>query len=233
MIILWSVLIFLIIMNKNITLGIAEDHLILRQGLISLVKEFGDLKLLFDVGNGKELLEQLKQHKPDVVLLDIEMPVMDGSEALCKIRERYPELKVVVLTNYYQESFIIEFLKKGVSAFLPKNAGIEKIISTIRAVFEEGSFYDNGVASVLTKTMAHAGEVRGDIRRADLNLTRQELNIIRLMCQNKSSSEIAKQLFISVRTVEGHRLHIRQKTNCKNNMDLAAFSIKNNLLSFI
>ena len=216
-------------MKKKIKIGIADDHLFVRQGLISLLKEFEEIVVLFDVGNGKEVLEKLKNHTPDIILLDIEMPVMDGVEVFDKIKIQYPTINVIIVSSHYQDSFIIEFVKKGVAGFLNKNSSIEKMVKVITAIFLEGYYYDGTISLIISKAISHSPEKNDIVHRPDLNLTDREIYIIRLICLNRTSLEISKELFISVRTVEGHRLHIRQKTNCKNAMDLIIFSIQNNL----
>lgn len=219
-------------MKNSIKIAIADDHLFVRQGLVALLKEFETIEVLFDVNNGKEALEMLKKHHPDIVLLDIEMPVMDGAETFDKIKTRYPGIKVIILSSHYTDSYIIEFVKKGVAGFLNKNTSIEKIIEVITAIYKDDFYYDCAVALIMSRVITFATETTHQKIRADLNLTDQELTIVKLICKNKTSAEIANQLFISIRTVEGHRLHIRQKTNCKNTMDLVAFSIKNNIVSY-
>lgn len=218
-------------MKNSIKIGVADDHLFVRQGLVSLLKEFEGLKVLFDVGNGKQVFDMLKKHSPDILLLDIEMPVMDGAEVVDKIKIKYPSIKVIILSSHYKDSYIIEFVKKGVAGFLNKNSGIEKIVEVITSIHKEGYFFDKTISLIMSKAAMYSNEtVTGEIK-PNLNLTDQEINIIRLICKNKTSAEIARQLFISVRTVEGHRLHIRQKTNCKNLIELITFSVQNNIMS--
>ncbi len=218
-------------MKKPIKIGVADDHLFVKQGLISLLKEFEEVQVVLDASNGKELLEQLKKAKPDVILLDIEMPVMDGAEAFEKLKSKFPAVRVIIVSTHYKDSYIIDFIKKGAAGFLGKNTSIEKIVEAIKMVHKQGYYYDNAVSLILAKAISHTIESQPEIHRPDLHLTDREIRIIRLICLNKPSSEIAKLLFISVRTVEGHRLHIRQKTNCKNAMDLITFSIRSNLIS--
>jgi len=217
-------------MKKPIKIGIADDHLFVRQGLISLLKEFEEIKVLFDVGNGKEVLEKLKNQMPDIILLDIEMPVMDGAEVFDKIKIKYPAIKVIIISSHYKDAYIIEFVKKGAAGFLSKNSSIEKIVEVVTAIYKEGYYYDSAISLIMSKAISHTLENSAVVHRPDLNLTDREIFVIRLICLNKTSIEIAKELFISVRTVEGHRLHIRQKTNCKNPLDLITFSIQNNLI---
>lgn len=218
-------------MNKSIKIGIAEDHLLTRQGLISLLKEFDDIRILFDVSNGRDLLESLKASMPDIILLDIEMPVMNGREAFEKIKLKYPKLKVIIISMHFKDSYIIEFVKKGVNGFLNKNSSIEKIVDALYNVHKFGHYYDNTVSLILAKTVA--GEFAHSLEHisASTGFTSREIEIIRLLCLNKSNREIAEELNISVRTVEGHRLHIMKKTSCKNAAELTTFAIQNNFVT--
>lgn len=218
-------------MTKSIRIGVADDHCMVRQGLVSLLKEFEDMEIVFEAENGKEVLDLLKLNDEiDILLLDIEMPIMDGVEVFKKIRSKYPSLKVIVVTSHNEDRYIVEFLKSGAAGFLGKNNCIEKFMEAIRDVHENGFHYDASVSLIMAKAASNeTNDV--SIHRPDLNLTDQELTIIRLICLNKTNKDIAEKLFISVRTVEGHRLHIRQKTNCKTPIDLTTFSIRNNLLS--
>jgi len=218
-------------MNKPIKIGIAEDHLLTRQGLISLLKEFDNIKVVFDVSNGRELLESLKSGVPDIILLDIEMPVMNGREAFEKIKIKYPKLKVIIISMHFKDSYIIEFVKKGVNGFLNKNSSIEKIVDTLNNVHKFGHFYDNTVSLILAKTVAREFAPPMEEIFAATGFTSREIEIIRVMCLNKSNREIADELNISVRTVEGHRLHIMKKTSCKNAAELTTFAIQNNFVT--
>jgi DNA-binding NarL/FixJ family response regulator len=140
-------------MKKRIHLGIADDHLVLRQGLISLLKEYEHLNIVLSVNNGKELMEELKKTKPDIILLDIEMPLMNGREALEKITIQYPKIKVIMISQYFTDAYIIEFIKNGACGFLPKNCDIEKIVDAIQLVHENGEYYDNKVSSAMAAVL--------------------------------------------------------------------------------
>ena len=218
-------------MTKLIQIGIAEDHLLTRQGLISLLKEFEGINVMFDVANGRELLDTLKKSVPDIILLDIEMPVMNGREVFEKIKVKYPKLKIIIISMHFKDSYIIEFVKKGASSFLNKNSSIEKIVDALFSVHEHGFYYDNTVAMIMAKSIASNCIPPSEDILELTDITSREIEIIRLICLNKSNKEIAESLSISVRTVEGHRLHIMKKTNCKNALELTTFAIQNNFVS--
>jgi len=220
-------------MKRRIHIGIAEDHLLVRQGLVSLLSNYQEINILFDVSNGRELMNELKYSKPDIILLDIEMPVMNGREALERIKVKYPKIGVIIISMHFQDSYIVEFIKKGAGGFLPKNCDVEKIVDTIRAVHEKGRFYDDKVAAIMSKVFSNPSE--DSIAPPELpamNITGREVEILRLLCANKNNREISDHLRLSVRTVEGHRFSIMKKVNCKTIPELTAFALKNNLISF-
>src|SRR6218665_3525989 len=143
-------------MKAPVNIAIAEDFELFRQGLMSLLQEEQSIKVLFDAENGKDLLDKLQSQKPDVVLMDIRMPVMDGRQALDIIRDQFPHIKVIILSMHNSETYISDFIAAGASGFLAKNCAIEKIIDAIHAVHDQGYYYDErvskSVVSELVKT---------------------------------------------------------------------------------
>jgi DNA-binding NarL/FixJ family response regulator len=216
-------------MKKPINIALAEDHLLLRQGLITLFKEYEEIKVLFDVSNGKELLDELKKSKPDVILLDIEMPIMNGKEALLKIKEKYPALKVIMISSYYDDAYITEYLLLGAVGFLPKHFDIEKVIDAIFAVYEQGYYFDNKISTSLVVKLMKSKAVNPTL--PNQILSNREIEILKLTCLEKTSKEISEELFISQRTVEGHRKQIMIKTKAKNVVGLVMYAIKNKIIS--
>lgn len=216
-------------MKKRIHLGIADDHLVLRQGLISLLKEYDHLNIVLSVNNGKELMEELKKTKPDIILLDIEMPLMNGREALEKITIHYPKIKVIMISQYFTDAYIIEFIKNGACGFLPKNCDIEKIVDAIQLVHENGEYYDNKVSSAMAAVLKKTPNTINELI-STTKFTIREFEIFKLICQKKSNSEIADNLHLSIRTIEAHRLNIYKKSNTSNIFELIEYAILNNLL---
>ncbi len=216
-------------MSRKINIGMADDHVVLRQGLKALLNEYEDIKVKIDVSNGRELLEELKTCKIDVLLLDIEMPIMDGRETLDKLKVKYPKLKVIIMSMHFNDSYIIEFIRNGACGFLPKNCDIEKIVDAIYSVHEKGFYSDTKVSTVMAKMIQRipTGEMLSI--EAEL-LTEREIEVLKLICSQKTNAEIADILSKSIRTIEGHRLNICKKTNTNNVMDLIAFAKKNSLI---
>lgn len=216
-------------MRKKIHIGIVDDHLVLRQGLRLLLREYDHLNVILDVGNGKELLDALRSSMPDVILLDIEMPVMNGKETLDKLTEKFPKVKVIMMSTHFNDGYIIEFIKNGACGFISKNSDIEKIVDAIQSVYELGYYYDHRVSAVMAKMIKSLPSATKLV--PDTELTRREVQIIKLICDKKTNNEIARLLSLSVRTIEGHRYNICKKTNTSNTLELIEFVVQNNLLA--
>ncbi|MES2515852.1 MAG: response regulator transcription factor [Bacteroidota bacterium] len=215
-------------MAKRINIGIADDHLVLRQGLVSLLKEYDNLNVILDVNNGKELMEELKNKKPDIILLDIEMPIMNGKVALEKMQIKYPNLKVIIMSMHFNDGYIIEYIKKGACAFLPKNCDIDKIVEAILSVHKNGYYYDDRVSSAMAATIKRMSFQQDLVPGTDF--TKRELEILTLICRKKSSTEIATELNLSARTVEGHRYNIAKKINITDQAELIDYALKTKLI---
>jgi DNA-binding NarL/FixJ family response regulator len=215
-------------MKKLIHVGIAEDHLLVRQGIVNLLKEYEDIIVLFDVGNGVELLDELKKSKPEVVLLDIEMPVMNGKEALLKIREKFPKIKVIVISSHFEDAYVIEFVTAGACGFLPKNIDIEKVVDAIYTVHEQGFYFDNRVSIMLAQTLIDRNKSNPVFVEAELTVREKE--IVELVCNDKTTREIADMLCLSTRTVEGYRKTIMEKVGAKNTLGLISYAVKHKII---
>jgi DNA-binding NarL/FixJ family response regulator len=220
-------------MRYKISIAIAEDHLLVRQGLISLLKEFEEIQVLFDVSNGKELMDQLRDTRPDIILLDLEMPVMNGREAFEKIRAKYPSQKIIIVSSYFRDAYILEFISKGAAAFLNKTSSIEKIIDTLHNVHENGKYYDNAVATILASALSNKNGYIQSVLPDNVPISAREFEVLPYVCSNKSNRETAKSLQLSVRTVEGHRLSLFKKTGCKTPVELASYAIEHGLLKIL
>lgn len=212
-------------METPIKIAMVEDHLVLRQGLIALLKDEKSITVLFDVSNGQELLDNLAQQKPDVVLLDIDMPVMDGREALKHIINDFPEIKVIMLTMHFSAGYIISFLKEGASAFLPKGAGIEEIVRAIKSVFKRGFYHSEKVAEIIESQAKLETDENAKFLR--IGLTDREVQILKLLRIGNGNDLIAQELHISSRTVEWHRHNLIKKLKDNGMADYINWSRKN------
>ncbi len=208
-------------MSTIINIGLAEDHGALRQGYVTLLRQYKNLNVLFDVEDGKELLEKLKITRPHVLLLDLEMPIMRGQEVLEIIKSKYPSVKVIVVSGYFQRDYIVECFKLGVKAFLRKEHKIEKIVEAIEITYEKGGFVDNEVALIL------AAELNSSNNSEKLDLTENQIEVLRLICAGHTNKSAAIILKMSVGGIKYHRSNLMERTNSKTLMDLITFAIQN------
>lgn len=217
-------------MNTPINIAIAEDHQLFRQGVIAMLRDESSINVLFEAENGKDLLDKLRFHTPDVVLMDIRMPVMGGRQALDIIRDQFPQIKVIILSMHNSEAYISDFIAAGASSFLPKNCEIKTIIDAIHAVHEQGYYYDDRVSKSVVSELVKTKKL--DHQHTDyLQLTEREIDILRLLCDEKSVVEISSKLSISTRTVEWHKKNIFEKTGAKNLAGLALYAIRHGIIA--
>ncbi len=214
-------------MKKKITIGVAEDHYLVRQGMVMLLQDEEELEVLFDVSNGEELLECLKSKKVDIILMDLDMPVLNGQQTLKIIRKKYPAIKVIMVSMYYSDEFISQCIQSGARGYLPKNCSIERVVDAIYAVHEQGYYFDDKVSKALLVKIVEDKEFNPTFS-SDV-LSSREKEILELICQEKTNNEIADLLCISNRTVEAHRQNILKKTNAKNTAGVVIYAIKNGL----
>jgi DNA-binding NarL/FixJ family response regulator len=212
-------------MKKQIHIAIADDHDIVREGLIALLQRHEIIKVIFDVSNGKELLEKLKTVKPDIILLDLDMPILSGREAFEKIKQRFPRVKIIIISATFNDQIIVDYVKKGVNSFLHKNCKLDKLIDTICSVQENEFYFDSKISKMLAKEISEPTEPQGKIVFSEI-----ELNILEYLCQGLTSKQIGEKLFINYRTVEFHRSQMLKKINSKNVPALIIYAVKNNLL---
>jgi DNA-binding NarL/FixJ family response regulator len=209
-------------------IAVVDDQCLFRQGLISLLKEYDKLDVIIEASNGKELLEKMKVKQPDVVLLDLEMPLMDGIETTVSIKSRYPKVKVIILTMHTDDEFIIHLLEKGASGFLPKDKDIEIVVDAIYSVLEKGYYFDERISKAMVKGLVKTKKTNPSFTAH--YLSEKEIVIINLICKEYTNKEIADKLFISPRTVDTHRENILLKTGAKNTAGIVMYAVKNNLL---
>jgi len=214
-------------MNK-IRLAIADDQLLFRRGLLSLLKDYEELEVIIEACNGKDLLEQLKGNSVDLVITDLEMPIMDGIEATENIKKKYPDTKILALTMHNEDSFVVHLIEKGVNGFLLKDYDIELIVDAIHSVMETGYYLNDRVSKAMVKALVRAKQIIPTFNNAQL--TKRELELIELLSKEFTTKEIAVKLFVSKRTVEGHRERAMQKVGAKNVVGLIMYAVKHNLI---
>lgn len=216
-------------MKRKIKLAVVDDQHLFRKGIVSLLKEFEELSVLFEAENGQDMLDQLKTKAPDVVLMDLEMPVMNGIEATKALKERYPQIKIVILTMHNDEEFVADLLKKGAHGFLLKDQDIEVVVDAIYAVLEKGHYFNPSISEQLAKGLAKSSNASPSFNKPAF--TERELEVISLMCKQLTNKEIADRLMASVRTIDRHRENILLKTGAKNRAGIVLYAMQHQLVS--
>ena len=215
-------------MKTKKTIALVDDHDLFRKGLIALLKEFEEIEVLFEAGDGQDLLDKLKAKKPQVILLDITMPVMNGIEAIVQIRNKYPDIKIIMLTQHTDEQTIMHLMEKGAHGFLPKSADIEIIIDSIYSAIEKGYFFTEEVSKAMAKGASAKSRSKSPFTLA--SLSKSEVEVVKLICKQLSIIDIGAKLCLSPRTIDSYIKKIYQKTGAKKREGIVFYAIENNLL---
>ncbi len=215
-------------MEQTCKIILADDHTLFRNGLCTLLSGVTGIDVIGEASDGIELLELLEKTLPDIVLLDIEMPRMNGIVAAEEALKRWPELKIITLSMYGDEDYYFKMVSLGVKGFILKNSEIKDVVAAIEAVAEGGSFFSQellfNLVSNLKSTPSSVPEDNPE------QLSQRESEILLHICRGESNNEIADALFISKRTVDKHRSNILAKTGCKNTANLVVYAIKHHLV---
>lgn len=214
-------------MNTRCKIVLVDDHTLFRSGLKTLLDDIPGFEVVAEAADGRACLELLPQVQPDVVLLDIEMPGMNGIECAGLALAQYPDLRIITLSMYGDEDYYFKMVSQGVKGFILKNSEIKEVVMAIETVIEGGSYFSQELLFNLVSNLKSAPLPGGD--ETDL-LSERESEILLHICRGESNNEIGDSLFISKRTVDKHRSNILAKTGCKNTANLVVYAIKHNLV---
>ncbi len=202
---------------------LADDHVILRQGIKKIIDEYGDLQVIGEAGDGLELLELLKKSSPDMVILDISMPNLRGIEASKEIKNLYPLIKILILTMHKKAEYVYYALSAGVEGYLLKEDTESELFAAIETIRSGKTYVSSCFATKMTDDLVQY--YRGEKKETSELLTTREKEVLKLIAEGKSSKEIASLLFISVFTVNNHRANIIKKLKLKRTADLVRYAM--------
>ena len=212
-----------------IHVAIADDEGLFRRGMRELLDDGEHIHFCMEAGNGIELLEQLEKSpiQPDVLLLDISMPQMNGLETFDHVREKYPAIRILILSILYNHNYIFTFIEKGANGYLSKNAEPEEVEKAIYAVMKNDFYFNEDTFRIMYKNCS--GALHRPHTAPAVSLTEREKEVLKLICNEDTAEEIAKKLFLSRRTVEGHRNNLLLKTGARNIAGLVVYAIKHSV----
>jgi DNA-binding NarL/FixJ family response regulator len=217
-------------MGKKIKIVIVDDHSIFRDALKFVLAQSEDLTVIAEASNGLEFLDIIDSYDPDIVLMDIAMPVMNGVEATKEALKRYPDLKIIALSMYGDDMYYFKMLEAGAQGFVLKESGSDELIKAIHTVANGDSYFSNHILCNIIRDFAHEDKSPNEPERKQIKLSKRESEVLELICAGYSNIEIAAKLGISKRTIEGHRSSLISKTGAKNSIHLVLFAMKNNIL---
>jgi DNA-binding NarL/FixJ family response regulator len=214
---------------SKIKIAIADDYKIYRDGLKVGLSADENLSVIAEADNGEDLMKLLETDSPDVILMDLKMPIMDGMETTKVVRKKYPQIKVLVVTMYEDDKFIIHLMENGANGYLLKNAEPDEIIKAIYSVHENGYYFNDIVNKALLKKLVLKNNLKPSFNQ-NIDLTEREQEVLKHICEEKTAAEIGKEIFLSPRSVEGIRQRLIEKIGVRNTAGLVMFAVKHGIV---
>ncbi|MEO9869880.1 response regulator transcription factor [Ekhidna sp.] len=223
-------------MQDKINIGLVEDQFLFREGMKAILSSYDEFEVIFESEDGFSVLDKLSNSEvvPDVLLVDLSLPQkgdesFDGIAVTDAVVENFPEIKILILSVHDDDAFVAELIERGAHGYLVKDSDPSEVTEAIKAVYTKGSYINQKTLLAIQKKMnqKHKPKFRKD---EDVPLTKREIDVLRLVCQQKTTGEIAEELFISSKTVDGHRNNLLQKTHSRNVAGLVLYAIKKNLI---
>ena len=213
---------------KNIRIALVDDENLFREGLANLLCTNPEYELVAQAENGKKLLEKIKQLAvlPDIALLDLNMPEMNGVELNYILQKEYPGIKVVILSIYGEDKYISKMVEAGACGYLKKNCETWELFNTLNNTANLGFYFNSDVVRALRNSVHYRKQSIQNLNNIPITLTEREVAILKMICNEFTNAEIAEKLFISQRTVDGHRTNLLSKIGCKNTAGLVIFAIR-------
>lgn len=217
-------------MSQDIKIVLVDDEELFRKGLAFILGREPNFSILHEASNGQELISFLRSTEvlPDIVITDLKMPVVNGVEATKIIHREFPDVKIIALTSYDTKSFVANMIDIGAVSYMLKNASPAELVFTLNEVASKGFYYSDYVRKVIKEVVLSGSKLKSSLDKS--LLSDRELEVLQLICQQKNAHEIGESLFISPRTVEGHRTNLLLKTDSRNVAGLVVYALQNELV---
>jgi len=209
---------------------VTDDHAMVRDGICALLALTGDIEAVGIATNGREALEMVRELTPDVVLMDIAMPIMDGVEATRRIHKEFPKVKVLALTQYDDKAYVFPVIEAGASGFISKTAASSELVAGIRSVHRGDSFLSPSVARFLVEDYQQIASMKGSQDPYE-QLTNREREVLKLVAEGHTTQEIAAMLVLSPKTVERHKTNLMSKLDIHNRIELVKFALRKGIIT--
>jgi DNA-binding NarL/FixJ family response regulator len=209
---------------------VVDDHTIVRDGICALLGLAADIEVVGEASNGKEALEMVKKLRPDVVLMDIAMPIMDGLEATNRIHKEFPDTKVLALTQYDDKEYVLPIIKAGACGYISKTAASSDLAYGIRSVHRGDSFLSPSIARILVEGYRHGDDLRKGHDPYE-DLTNRERELLKLLAEGHTVQEISNMLIISPKTADGHKTSLMAKLDIHNRTDLIKYALRRGIIT--
>lgn len=217
--------------KEKIRILLADDHKLIREGIESMLRNTDDLEVTGSVASGSEAVNEARENRPDVILMDIMMPGMNGIEATRWIKESDPSIRIILVTMETTKEYVSAGIKSGVDGYLPKDVDKATLIEAIRTVHTGGRFFNDAIMKLVFEDFYSSEKLKSAPKKLPNELTNREYEILGLVAMGKSNKEVAEALFISIKTVETHKTHILEKLGLRNSAELVKYAIKNKIIS--
>ncbi|MEL7534590.1 MAG: response regulator transcription factor [Bacteroidota bacterium] len=210
-------------------IALVDDHKLFRKGMKALLEEIEGIEVIFEAANGQELLDHMAEQQAEIILLDLEMPVMDGVTVLPKIQSGYPDTKVLILSMHQDDQFIVHLLEQGAHGYLLKDTELEELEDALESVKENGFYFNDRTSRAMLSRLTRRQKIKPTFGHVE-PLSERETEVLKLICEEFTTSEIADKLFLSPRTIEGYRNRLLEKTGAKNTAGLVVFAARQGYL---
>jgi DNA-binding NarL/FixJ family response regulator len=216
---------------EKIRLAIVDDQQLFREGLIALISDVPKYQFIMEADSAGSLLKQLSEADipPDILLMDMKLPDINGAQLNDLIKQQYPSIHIIVVSMYSQERLIARMIEAGASGYLEKNCSKAELMTAIDTTMQLGFYFNLTTLKAIHNARLYKKTGLKTVNSIELNLTAREIEILKLICLELTNAEIAQQLFLSARTVDGHRNNLLAKTGCKNTAGLVIFAIRNGI----